>query len=337
MNKCRIVPSSAITRHFCKKVVKQLGLSESIILDIGDLDDNGRYDIADFLTMKNEEILKMNQGQKFDICLMNPPYAKSLHLQFLEKAIQICDNVVSVQPVRWLEDPLAKNKKNADFNKFNDSIIKYINNIEVISNDMARLYFNAGINTSLAIYNCNNIGGFDVNKLQDTIIKKIIDKLNKENNTLDYYIEKNKFDGWRVRFVNIVGGSHTKDNKKDIIKAMTNLLYFYNGYKDKKLWYNFYQRNQFTKITQNIPLSIKFSTEVECINFINSFKTDFILYIILKTTLNTTVSTKCIPFMPTYNKNWTNEMFYKYFDLTKDEIQTIEDYMNKIKNKINKK
>ena len=48
---------------------------------------------------------------KFDIILSNPPYSGSLHLKFLEKTIKIADNVVSIQPTRWLQDTLATYKK----------------------------------------------------------------------------------------------------------------------------------------------------------------------------------------------------------------------------------
>ena len=92
MNKCRIVPSGAMTRHFCKKIIKQLGLSETIILDIEDLDNNGKYDIKDFLEMKNAELLEMNKRKKFDICLMNPPYSTTsdnIHLKFVDKINEI--------------------------------------------------------------------------------------------------------------------------------------------------------------------------------------------------------------------------------------------------------
>jgi hypothetical protein len=96
LKKCKIVSSSAMTKHFCKKVVKQLELPDDIILNIGDIDSNGKYDIADFLTMKNEEILKMNKGKKFDICLMNPPYASGMHIDFLSKISKISNNYISI-------------------------------------------------------------------------------------------------------------------------------------------------------------------------------------------------------------------------------------------------
>jgi hypothetical protein len=44
------------------------------ILNIEDVDGNGYYDVNDFLEMNNKEILDMNEGKRFGICLINPPY-----------------------------------------------------------------------------------------------------------------------------------------------------------------------------------------------------------------------------------------------------------------------
>ena len=68
----------------------------------------------------------MKNVKKFNIVLMNPPYARSLHLKFLEKTIKIADNVVSIQPVRWLEEKVGRYKKNSAYNKYKESIAKYI-------------------------------------------------------------------------------------------------------------------------------------------------------------------------------------------------------------------
>ena len=46
-----------------------------------------------------EQLMKNTGVKKFDICLMNPPYDRGLHLKFLEKVIDICDDVVTVQPI----------------------------------------------------------------------------------------------------------------------------------------------------------------------------------------------------------------------------------------------
>ena len=57
---------------------------------------------------------------KFDICLMNPPYDKGLHLKFLEKAIKISDNVVSVQPISAFQQEAAFDDKKLNNIKVTD-------------------------------------------------------------------------------------------------------------------------------------------------------------------------------------------------------------------------
>ena len=54
--------------------------------------------------MKNKEELKKTGVKRFDICLMNPPYDRGLHLKFLEKVIECTNTVISIQPAGWLED-----------------------------------------------------------------------------------------------------------------------------------------------------------------------------------------------------------------------------------------
>ncbi len=101
---------------------------------------------GDFLNMKNEEILDMNNGKKFDIILMNPPYSKDrfgdgLYVDFLNKCIDISDKVISVNPLNML---ISHGIGGALKNK-TTKIVKYINEykpkIEVINKSL----FDAGI------------------------------------------------------------------------------------------------------------------------------------------------------------------------------------------------
>ena len=104
--KCKIVPSSELTINFIRKILKTLQLPESIIMKIRDVDGNGIYDVKDFLEMKNEDIIKMNQGKKFDVILSNPPY--NLANKMLAKYFEIGSEICTVQPSTWL---LGKQQK----------------------------------------------------------------------------------------------------------------------------------------------------------------------------------------------------------------------------------
>ena len=132
-NRVKIVPAGEKTKLFIKKTLNILGLDEYNILDIEDKNGNGTYDVRDFLDLDNEKIIElagMPKGSKFSICIANPPYDKSLHLKFLEKMIQISDNVVSIQPCGWLLDTYA-DEKNSNFKKYENSICKYIKDMEL--------------------------------------------------------------------------------------------------------------------------------------------------------------------------------------------------------------
>ena len=61
---------------------------------------------------------------KWNYAIMNPPYYGSLELKFLEKVIHISDDVVTVQPISWLQDPLNMDKKHQ--NLINMKIV-YVN------------------------------------------------------------------------------------------------------------------------------------------------------------------------------------------------------------------
>lgn len=129
-----------------------------IILDIGDLDDNGKYDIKDFLEMKNSELLKMNQGKKFDICLMNPPYtATSKGTQnfdelFLEKTLSIANTVISIQPATWF----------MNINKRVKMLKGYHCEANLLSNGYELFKDNASVKQTLGIFKIEQGDGLTV-------------------------------------------------------------------------------------------------------------------------------------------------------------------------------
>ena len=145
--KCKIVPSSELTINFIKKILKTLQLPESIIIKIEDVDGNGFYDVKDFLEMKNEDIIKMNQGKKFDVILSNPPYERTLHIKFLQKFFKLGNEICTVQPSVWLT---GQNKKK--------NICNIINNVgATIDSIKASDYFDAIIAQPMSINYINQI------------------------------------------------------------------------------------------------------------------------------------------------------------------------------------
>ena len=128
------------------RIIKCLSKLFDGALDIDAIENNG-------LDLYN--IIK-ECDMKFDCIIMNPPYQRNLHLKILAEAIKhlkdeksVC---VNLSPIRWLQDPIAKNKKNSDFNKFEESVAKHIESLDIIDKGISGNAFNIGINSDLGIY-----------------------------------------------------------------------------------------------------------------------------------------------------------------------------------------
>ena len=105
--------------------------------------------------MKNEEILKENDGKKFDICLMNPPYQQRhtndpIHLQFVDKCLDIADIQISVFPFTFITN--VNNKCN---DKYKEKINKYLKGVEEVD---SKLFINTAI---------PNVGIYEFNKYKN--------------------------------------------------------------------------------------------------------------------------------------------------------------------------
>lgn len=268
---------------------------------------------------------------------MNPPYDKSLHLKFLEKVIKISDNVVSVQPIRWLEETVGRLNKSSAYKKYEDSISKHISDLEVITAEEAKRIFDIILPANIGIYVCNEPGGFDYESLgMNSIMKKTIDYINKNLCT----IETNKKDGYRVRVPLIIGGKVVGSGERAPLLTGLHLknIVFKDGKKDGKWWYEYYMRNQYSKTSEEITTSIKFNTEKEAENFIKSFNTDFASYVenLLITDVN--ICNSKVLWMGNakhpktgkvgYKSEWTDDDFNKFFNLSEDEIRIYKDFMN---------
>ena len=150
-NRVKIVPAGEKTKLFIKKSLNILGLDEYNILDIEDKNGNSLFDITnDFINEDNEKIIElagMPKGKKFDICIMNPPYEKNLHLKFLEKVEEISNNIISIQPITWLQNIFADENKNAKINSIKLTDIEFIGKINDMFDTNGHATYDIGILT----------------------------------------------------------------------------------------------------------------------------------------------------------------------------------------------
>ena len=263
---------------------------------------------------------------------MNPPYSGNLHLKILSKIISEYPNaeIVNLSPIRWLQDPLAEYKKNSDFKKFED-IRKHIESLDIVSAKDAVSMFGAEMIMDLGAYHITN-KEYNKNFFRNPLIEKVYKQIKV---TLYDKLEKNAQDGWRVRLTEIRPYSSVRPNapsaiamKYETTSATFSWVYKDGFTKDGIHW----SQNKSAKaggrhiFTEDdiLPLSIKFDSEQEAINFEQSTKTKFHKYLVSNIKTDQNFPFRFLPFMPTYTHPWTDADFYEYFGLTDDEIKEIE-------------
>ena len=315
------------------RIIKCLSKLFDGALDIDAIENNGLdlYNIIKALDMK------------FDCIIMNPPYQRNLHLKILAKAIKHLKDdgtCVNLSPVRWLQDPLAKYKKNCDLKRFEESIAKHIESLETITALQAQNIFSGTVmNIDLGVYACSKANTqFDY---KDYYANPILNKCIEYIATHNPNIEADKQDGWRVRMPVILGGKSGGSgdrSKHHKYLSFGKLLMFKDGKNEEgKWWYDCYMHNQYTKTTPYITSSIKFDSKIEAENFINQFDTLFGKYITnlllsdvhvapiqvlwLADTINPRTGKKG------YEGEWTDEDFVLYFNITPEEQKIIEETM----------
>lgn len=264
--------------------------------------------------LPNVNIIK-DTTMNFDHIIMNPPYSGNLHLKILQEAMKHSDEVVNLSPIRWLQDPLAEYKKNSDWKKFED-IRKQIESVDVVVKSEVQKNFDIVNSEDLGIYHITKEGGWADFEVKD-IVKKCYNKIkNKLCN-----IEHNQKDGWRIRVSTISNNNH----RNGALNNLGKLVIFYDGMKDGQPWYNFYQKNKWSKTTPEITDSIKFASEEEAKNFIKSIEeTKFGRWYEAHIITDMNICNANILWLGDYTHHWTDEMLYEYFGLTDDEIKEIE-------------
>lgn len=276
---------------------------------------------------------------KFDIILMNPPYDRDLHLKFLSKAIEVGDEVVSIQPVRWLTDPLGKLRSTSLYNKYKESIAEHIKELEVIKDPETQDKFSIVTGSNLGIYVCNKEGGFDYDSLTNNpITDKVIPYI--QDNLCN--IEADKKDGYRGRIPIIVSGTDNLNAGGAVPHVnpadhRVKDLVFKDGMLNDKPWYDHYTKTYLSKTTDYITHSIKFETEIEGHNFVKSLHTDFGRYVETMLIMDMHVNSKKILWMgnavnprtglPGYKGEWTSKDFKTFFNISEEDSQIYKKYI----------
>ena len=259
---------------------------------------------------------------KFDKIIMNPPYSGSLHLKILSEAMKHGNEVVNLSPIRWLQDELVDIKnsnkgKKPDYYAFED-LRNHIVDLLLISAHDAQNMFGNVMNMDLGVYYIKDGKSLDLSFLRNSVCSKV---MKSTFSSFDY----NKKDGWRVRVITVAGGKSGGSGNRKIGLQSQKLLAFYDGKKDGEWWYNFYQKNQYSKTTETLTTSIKFDTENEAQNFINVMSNSKLgRYYYDKMCCDVHIYPQFFIKLD-YTHPWTDEQLYDYFELTPEEKKIIED------------
>lgn len=202
----------------------------------GILKSNGKYE---HIYNRDElfNVLTKNGTMKFDTIIQNPPYKKTMHLDFLEKGLDVLEDngtMIIIEPSSWLIN-IRKNTKNANrYDNIKNRIGKHIKSV-VIENynecfgtssltpfsvttiDMNNTYddieFKCFGDKKIvkSIYDCNLIGKYET-------IWSILNKVNKYGDMMkDHIWDYKKSGGFYLTYMDIcasVSSIYSRSNTK---------------------------------------------------------------------------------------------------------------------------
>lgn len=295
---------------------------------------------------------------KFDCIIQNPPYKRNLHLKILAEAIKhlkdeksVC---VNLSPVRWLQDPLAKYKKNSDWYRFQENIAKHIESLDVFFSKEMSDTFSIQINTDLAVYVANSSinNNFDfvtipnasnksikfIQSIYERILKTKVESIDSKISSF-----RNKTTSNYVLLIVISVGKHRGPEKEnhDFVRRGKYGAFIddlFNGKTAKEI--KAADKRSVCGNVDNWPV-ICFSSGNEAKNFFNSACTNFMRYLSWAFSSDQHVPTLAIPWLGDainprtglkgYTGEWTDNDLYKFFNITPEEQKVIEDTMEKYK------
>src|SRR5574344_1716802 len=262
----------------------------------------------------------------FDIAIINPPYAKTLHLDIMKKALQVADTVVCLHPSSYISDPSAE--YGGPYKKYRQYFIPFIKSAEIISNYEANHTFGICMKElDLTIdtlcknndeaFNCDSVsteklGLFHLimSKRKDPVVSLMQDNVywipynhidythNRERNQHNYPVLLRKY-----------GIFHNGRNEKGqtLIEAKAANPVSTNG--EPKYW-----------------KGICFKTYKEAVNFREYCMLPCFAYFLLST-----FTLSRLPFTDDYIHEWTDDSFCRYFGISADKQAYIEQVMKEYK------
>jgi hypothetical protein len=243
----------------------------------------------------------------FDYCIQNPPYDRNLHLQVLEQTLKVADTVVNISPVRWLQDPFAPYSTRSDYCKFEESISRKIESLDVIPAKDASKLFDAAFTMNLGIYICSDKGGYAYQH-NDPLITKVVEKT-LENNWEPFSWRKEQVEKPYKLICPAIMGAMCADGEH--FERLLSLTY------EKQLQAK--PTNPNWKPGGHDNRVFYFDTEAERRNFYDCYNHPFMKWHTRLWKIDVSIQHRKVPYFSDYTHPWTFKDFFTWFDLTKAE------------------
>ena len=249
-------------------------------------------------------------GRKFDAAIMNPPYDRNLHLKILEKVIPVAEKVINISPVRWLQDPFAAYSNKSDYKKFEESVSKKIETLDVISAKNASELFGASFTMNLGIYTCGQ-GGYDYQH-NDPLITKIVEK------TMEHswagFSQKKFYDSGCVQ---------TKPYALNVTAYGAENMVVNTTYESQIATALMCEKSVRTGGDGSASSHFEFDTEEERRNFYDCYCHPFMQWHTKQWKSDVHVKSYKVPYFDDYTHPWDYKDFFAWFDLTEEEQKRV--------------
>jgi len=282
----------------------------------------------------NKIIVGEERMPKFDVVVGNPPYLGKTYFNFLNLAVNLCKGQMYMIHPSTLYIKHANERKQKREIEFLNTIKSTYTEIDLID---YKKYFNIAALLPLAITyidktkdNNNKIKIID--KLHGLPKNYEYDDLNKINlygDIPEYFSLKEKILYFCKNVDNLKKHVNEIVNSKDL-NYYVNLSVLRGNVHAEQLhsddFYTFVPKNLEVEINITKKLYFIFNKKENACNFLNYLKTNFARFSLSLFKIDMNLNMGEIQGTPwlDFTQEWTDEKLYKYFDLSKEEINFIE-------------